>query len=209
MNDLTKQLQSKIIRSKEVVDLNQVYKRTVNNLTGGKARNFGNIGSIKRVSDNLASEIEEVSTNGLVDVAEAQLVKQGAGTKGAWVYGSADPDASAVEKVYTAFYRELRKEIEQKASPGIREVNQQLSELIPIMNSVIRRIPVAERNNAFSLTDVLSLGFGALNPSAFALAAVNKLSKSGRVGAFLAEKGERLAKRKIPKTRIGERIFGR
>lgn len=204
LDDLTKQLQERVNRTDVAVDLNDVYEKTIKDLIGNKSKNFGNINSTKRVLTNLQGEIEEVSTNGLVDLAESQAIKQAAGLKGSWVYGSADPDASAVEKVYTAFYRQLKEEIEKKAPAGVQEINKQISELIPIMNATIRRIPVAERNAVLSLTDVINLGVTAVHPSGAALLAINKLSKSGRVGNLLS-KLEAIK----PATNIGKRIFGR
>jgi hypothetical protein len=203
LNTLTQELQSKVKRTDVAVDLNDVYERTIKSLSGNKAGNFGNINSTKRVAQQLADEIEEATTNGLTDLAEAQTIKQAAGLKGSWVYGSADPDASAVEKVYTAFYRELKKEIENKAPAGVAELNKQISELIPVMNAIVRRIPVAERNALFSLTDVIGAGFSAVHPSGAALLAINKLSKSGRVGNLLSK-----IESKAPITNIGKRIFG-
>lgn len=203
LDDLTKQLQSKVKRTDVAVDLNDIYARTTKKLVGDKAKSFGNIAPIRRVLQNLQGEIDEVSGNGLVDLAESQVIKQSSGLKGSWVFGSADPDATAVERVYTAFYRELKEEIEKKAPAGVSQINQQISDLIPVMNAIIRRIPIAERNNVLSLTDVISLGMTAIHPSGAALLAVNKLSKSGRVGAFLAG-----VRPKEPTTKVGKRLFG-
>lgn len=203
LDDLTRQLQSRVKRTDVAVDLHDVYQRTTKKLVGDKAKNFGNIASTRRVLQNLENEIDEVSSSGLVDLAESQVVKQSAGLKGSWVFGSADPDATAVEKVYTAFYRELKEEIETKAPSGVKEINKQISELIPVMNAVIRRIPIAERNNVLSLTDVINLGVTAIHPSGAALLAINKLSKSGRFGSMLSKVNV-----KSPTTNIGKRIFG-
>ena len=203
LDELTRELQSKVNRTDVTIDLNEVYGRTIKDLIGNKAKSFGSLGGNRRILEQLQSEIDDVSGNGLVDLAESQTIKQAAGLKGSWVYGSADPDASAVEKVYTAFYHELKKEIENKAPAGVREINQQISKLIPVMNAVIRRIPVAERNNVFSLTDVISAGFGTVHPSGAVLMAVNKLSKSGRFGNLLSKVAS-----KTPVTNVGKRIFG-
>lgn len=203
LDSLTKQLQSKVNRTDVTVDLNEVYDRTVKKLAGDKAKNFGNIAGTKRVLQNLRGEIEEVSANGLTDLAETQTIKQAAGLKGSWVFGSADQDATSVEIIYTAFYRELKGEIEKKAPAGVAGINKDISDLIPIMNAIVRRIPIAERNALFSLTDLITAGFSVIHPSAAALLAVNKLSKSGRFGALLSK-----VKVKAPTTNIGKRIFG-
>lgn len=208
IKELSTQLSSKIKRSDATLDLNEVVEQTAKDILGGKTSNFGNNAAIRRVLTNLGSEVEEVSANGLVDLSEAQLVKQAAGKKGAWVFANPDPDATAIEKVYTAFYRNLRQKIEEKAPTGIREINKQLSELIPVQHAIIRRIPVAERNNAISLTDLISLGASAVNPWAITLFAGNRLSKSGRFGALLSDVGSKI-KSNPATTNIGKRVFGR
>lgn len=208
IKSLSSQLASKIKRSDAIVDLNEVMEQTTKEVLGNKVGNFGNNASIKRVITNLGGEIEEVSANGLVDLSEAQLVKQAAGKKGAWVFANPDPEATAVERVYTTFYRNLKKKIEEKAPVGIKEINAQLSELIPVQHAIIRRLPVAERNNVISLPDLISLGASAVNPWAITLFAANRLSKSGRFGALLSEVGPKIKSRQAT-TNIGKRVFGR
>lgn len=209
LQELSDELYSKIRAGDADVNLNDVYIRTAKQLqaSGDKLRNFGNVKSTKRVLDSLIDEIKEASPKGIVSLPDAQLVKQGAGLKGAWVFGSADPDASAVEKVYNAFYRELKKEIEKVAPAGVRQINKQISELIPISNAVIRRIPVAERNAVLSLGDLIGLATTALNPKGGALLIASRLSKSGSVGNAFTKLGQRISNVK-PKSGLGKRIFG-
>ena len=110
--------------------------------------------------------------------------------------------------IYTKFYRQLRQEIEKKAPEGIRSINKQISELIPISHAIIRRIPVAERNNVFSLTDIISGGLSFGNPKAVGLFIANRLTKSGQFAKLLGQFGEGLEK-VAPKSNIGQRVFGR
>ena len=82
-------------------------------------------------------------------------------------------------------YTKLRLGIEE-AAPEISVINKQLSELIPIENAIIRRIPVAERANIVSLSDVTSAIPGLIgNSSNWGLFLLNKLSKSGNVANVL------------------------
>jgi gas vesicle protein len=209
LQELTNQLNTKLqSRTDVVIDLNKVAQEATNNILKDKTKLFGNSAGIKRVLNNLANEIEDVSANGLVDLPEAQLIKQASGQKGAWVYGFVDPDAKATEMVYTKFYRALRQEIEKKAPEGIREINKQISELIPISHAVIRRIPVAAKNNVFSLTDIIAGGITLANPKALGLFAANRLTKSGQFGKLLSQFGENVSKI-TPKGNIGERVFGK
>lgn len=74
-----------------------------------------------------------------------------------------------------------------------------MSEIIPIQNAVLERIPVAAKNNPISLTDVISLtGALAGKPQALALTGVNLLSKSAKFGNLLQG-----ADKLVPKT-IGQ-----
>lgn len=208
MKSLVDELQTKIKSTDVPVNLKDVAEETLKKMVAeGKTKNFGNSASIKRVLDSLASEIDDVSANGLVSLPEAQVIKQAAGKKGAWVFGNTDPDATAVERVYTAFYQELKKQIEKIAPSGVREINRQISELIPISNALIRRIPVAARNNAMSLTDLITLGTTALNPAFAPVFIANKLAHSPRFGSMLAEFGQQVAEKGGPVTNLGKRIF--
>lgn len=209
ITELAQALSSKIKSTDAKIDIKQIAQKTKNELLKDKTRLFGNIAGSRRAVEALMGEVEEISTRGLLGLDEAQVVKQAAGQKGAWVFGNADPDARAIEKVYTAFYRNLRKEIEQKAPQGIREINKRLSDLIPIQNAIIRRIPVAERANIIGLPELVGLGGAFFSPYSLSIIAANKLAKSGLVGSVLARLGERIAKTTPPKTRVGERIFGR
>jgi hypothetical protein len=208
LSELTQQLRGKISRSDAVIDLNDVANKTAKAIIQDKGKSFGNLAGIQRTIKNLSDEIELYSKNGLVDLTEAQVVKQAAGKKGAWVYGFVEPDAKATEMVYSKFYRILKEEIEKKAPTGVKEINQQIKELIPISHAIIRRIPVAERNNTLSLTDIISGGFAIGNPKAIGLFALNRALKSGAVANLLAQTEKGLSKIK-PKSGLLQRIIGK
>lgn len=212
MNDLSTQLKSKLADSHIGVNLNNAVENTVKRLTGNKVTNFGDNTAITRVLNNLQDEVLNVAgKNGLVDLVDANVIKRGAGTKGSWVFGNPDPDARAVEKVYNTFYNELKTSIEnaanQSGQTGIKEINKQISELIPINNAVLRRIPVAERNNALGLGDLISLTGSILDPKALLLTGVNRLSKSAQVGNLLVKAGEAI-KNPSGGNSVKQRFFG-
>ena len=207
LSDLTQQLRGKINRSDAVVDLNDIADKTAKLIMSEKGKMFGNISATKNAIKRLADEIELYSKNGLVDLPEAQVIKQNVGKNGAWIYGFVDPDAKASEFVYSKFYRILKEEIEKKAPQGVKEINKQISDLIPISNAIIRRIPVAERNNTLSLTDIITGGFAIGNPKAIGLFALNRALKSGGVANFLAQTEQKLGGIK-PKSNILKRIIG-
>jgi hypothetical protein len=176
-------------------------------------KNFSEAGGVRRIYRNLVDDVKDVTDSTYrAGLYEANLIKQGAGTKGAWHY-LVSPDAKAMDIVYNAFYDKLKKEIERVGAEAgvknIKQLNKAMSELIPIKSAVIRRMPVADRNNLISLTDSI-LGLGAVfNPKAIALLGLSKLSKSGRFMSYLHTAGERLQGMR-PKNRsaLGERIFG-
>jgi hypothetical protein len=211
MNELASQLKNLSQASGDTVNLNNVYQQTEKQLLSeSTAKNFGQNARIKNILAELKSETNQVAPQGAVDLGTATDVKRAAGTMGSWVYGFADKDASATEAVYTKFYQNLKKAIEgTDVGPEVHAINQQLQELIPVHNAVIRRIPIAERQNAVSLTDVISLVETAAHPQVAPIALINKASKSGRVGDFLSTLGSKLQNVAPSATNIGKRIFGK
>jgi flagellin-specific chaperone FliS len=208
LNKLSQELNAKLAGSNQSLNLNDIYKETVDSLSGAKAKDFGNIAGTKRVLEALKNEIAEVAgPNGLVSIPEGQLVKQGAGTKGSWVFGSADPDATAIEKVYNTFYNKLKVAIEKNSPEGVKEINKQISEIIPITNAVIRRIPIENRASAISLNDSVALFGSIFSPKALALLGAGRLAKSGRFGNFLVNISDKL-KGAFTATGVGQRFIG-
>ena len=210
LNKLGEELQAKLKQNKDWqkanINLNNVYKETSKALLNKKyiGTNFGDIGSVKRILENqLLPEIkEQAGQRGVVGLLKATDIKRGAGTKGSWAYNRPEPDANAIEKVYTTFYNKLKIAIEKNAPQGVKEINKKMSDLIPISNAALRRLPVEQRNNIISLTDSIGLFSSMFDPRSLALIGANRLSKSGKFGQFLVNLAER-----TPKTGIGQRIF--
>lgn len=192
LNNMGAKLSNSLKSSDEVIDLNAVYKSTRARLLGKdvKAKRFGEIGSISSVLGQLKTEIKKAAgKSGQADLVKANFIKRGAGAKGAWVYGMVDKDAKATAKVYTTFYQELKTAIEQAGPKNIQAINKTISELIPVQNAILRRIPVAERNNLLSLTDTLGLFASIFDPKALAGTGLNSLLKSSKVGNWLYKAG--------------------
>lgn len=195
LSELSQQLDAKLTESTSKVDLNKVYENTAKKLGGNKLESFGSNTQLGNATEKLREEILAVAGDGQLDVKAANQVKRAAGHFGAWQFGVADPEAKARERVYNAFYNELKQEIEKQSPDGVKEINKQMSEIIPVMNALIRRIPVAERNNLVSLGDVITLTGASFNPSAGLLTLANLASKSGRVGNALSKAGDNIAER--------------
>lgn len=190
LDELSKQLNTKLGQSNAAIDLNEAYERTAKKLLGNKLESFGSNAQMEGAIEKLRNEILAVSgNNGLVSIPEAQLVKRASGHFGAWSFGVPTPEATASQKVYSAFYNELKTTIEKNSPEGVRQINQEISKLIPVMNALIRRIPVAERNATLSLTDIISLTGAAVDPRALSISLINLASKSGTVGAALGKVG--------------------
>lgn len=198
MNNITRQLNQKLAATNNTINMNDVYAATARQMTTDKTKTFGANKGVASALENLKGELDELGDVSGLKITDAQVVKQAAGSYGAWVYGVVDPDATSRQKVYNVFYRELRKAIEQNSPDGVQELNRQLSELIPVKNAVIRRIPVAARNNVLSLTDIISLSATAVDASALGAFAASRAVKSGAFGNFLANQGQRIQGGAIP-----------
>lgn len=204
INKLAQELKMELKNANAHVDLNKVYQETIDDAIASADKNFGDNEGILNVLERLKKEITGiVGGEGKADLLQATNIKRGAGTKGAWAFGRMEPDATATETVYTTFYNKLKTAIE-KAAPNakIAQINKQISELIPISNAALRRLPVEQRNNAISLTDSIGLFSSIFDPRSLALIGANRLSKSGKFGQFLVNVAERQ-----PKTSVGQRIF--
>ena len=183
--DLSNQLNSKLEASDASVDLAKVYEDTANSLSSNKIRGFGSNTAINGALEQLQNEVNALGRSE-VSIPEAQLVKQASGKMGAWQFGTIDPEATAREQVYNAFYRNLKTAIEDNSPAGVQGINKQLSELIPVQNAIIRRIPVADRNSALSLSDMVGLVGSVMNPKALAGLGISLAQKSGSVANLLS-----------------------
>ena len=201
LETLTSELKSKIPRGSAQVDLNELGYKVIQKFDKPSIKTAGMNKAMKTALDDFLEEVSLLSKEGKIDIADAQDVKRAFGAKGAWQWNIPRQDAEATERVYTYAYNVLKEEIEKKGLPGIRELNRAISELIPIEQAVIRRIPVDARNNAFSLGDLVAL---TREKGGTILYLLNRLAKSGKVGNTLMKAG------KTPVTRsgVGTSLFG-
>lgn len=195
MSAITKERNAKLASSGAQVDLENVYKETAKRLKGDKLKTFGANTGVAKALDDLKIEIDNVGTK--VSIPEADVVKRASGQYGAWTYGRPDADSSK-QAVYNVFYNELKKTIEDLSPEGVRELNKQLSELIPVQNAVIRRIPVAERNMPISLTDIIALSASTVDPSALGVLGITRAQKSGAFGNALFKGGKAISDKAVP-----------
>lgn len=182
LSDLTTQLNQKLKGSNETIDLKSMVDKTIKDLSSGsnKLKGFGSNTKISGALEQLKSEVSSLGEDAM-KIPDAQIIKQAAGHYGSWQFGRPDPEAKASETVYNTFYKNLKKEIEDKSPPGVQEINKKISELIPVSNALVKRIPVADRNSMLSLGDMISLTASVFDPKALGLSLINFASKSGSV----------------------------
>lgn len=193
MNSISSQLRDKLTASKATVDLTDVYDQTQRSLLSeNKLKSFGANAKIQSALDNLQNEVLSVSEGRPLSIPDAQVVKQAAGHFGAWQYGRPDPDSKASEIVFNTFYNKLKTAIEDNSPEGVKELNQQLSKLIPVSNAVIRRLPVAERNAIISLPEWISLVGATAHPGALGMTGLSLMSRSGAAGNVMSKAGSAL-----------------
>ena len=79
---------------------------------------------------------------------------------GSWAYGRGDRDANVKELVANTLYSKLRAAIEQSLGPQgaeVKALNRQMQDLIPVKHAMMARLPVEQRNQVFSLTDIAAM----------------------------------------------------
>lgn len=195
----SKELKTVLSDADGKVDLNNVLDRTKQRLAGQTAQNVGVNKAIQNELTNLGEEIKIISEKP-VNLLAANTVKQGAGQLGAWAYGKPEFDAQAKEIVYNTFYYELKTAIEKTSqSPQVAILNKEIQEILSITNAALRRLPVAERNQIFGLTEAVGAAMGTIDPRSFAIVGASIAQKSGKAGQALVDFGEFLKKSgKIP-----------
>lgn len=209
MDDLQKQLNDRLGNGNPV-RLIDVLDDTQKELLGAsKVKSFGSNtsieGAIKQLGDEISAVVDDV---GEVPLKDAQMVKRAAGHLGAWQFGARDPDSTAREKVYNVFYTKLKEAIEKSSPEGVKEINKEMGDLIPVMNALIRRIPVADRNNILSLSDIVALTGSAFEPRTLGVYIMNLMSKSGTFGNMLSKTGEQVQKGLPQVTGNAARVLG-
>jgi len=193
ITDLSGQLQGLLKETDAKIDIADLLANVESNISKSPEKNLFTTKESKKVLDDFFDRILEFNPSGQADLLSAQQLKRTVGTRGAWLNGSKEEGADAAEAVYNLLYTEFKEAIEKAAPEGVREINKQLSEILPIEQAIISRIPVAQRQDVFSLTDIVSLAAG---PKGIGLAALNKLSKSPVAGGKAFRKGEKLLKSK-------------
>jgi len=181
--------------SKGGVSLNQVAQDTVDAFKGNPQAQKAVQRIFEHVEFGMNSHgLTPGQGSGVLNLADANVAKQAVGDLGAWMHnmqGATVSDAGetmVLQKVANKFYDILKNAIEANAVGPVKAINKDLSDLMAIRQAVIRRIPVAERQNIFSLTDNINM-----SAHTFGLGIANKLLQSGRVANALVGVGQGVA----------------
>lgn len=185
LKDLRQQATALRSGTTEVVNLSDIVKQTADDIANNKIGGFGVNRKMENAFADFVKELEYISPNGKLTVPQAQEVKEALGTFGSWLYGAKDLDATAQERVANILYSKVKTAIEKNSPKELGEINKQMSEIIPIKNAAIRRLPIEERNNTIGLGDIISAGVALQNPTGWGLMIANQLQKSGKFAQAL------------------------
>lgn len=159
------------------------------------------IAKIDQQLEGLKKDFAESYPDGKINILDAQLEKQFVGKKGDWLSNAGkiggNPEAALGAQAHNALYDALKQLIENKGSPGIKELNKQLSEMIPMERAASKQVLINSRKNPISLDDYIgglavagSAAHGNLLPAA--LTAANVVSKSPNVAKLLSKTAKAL-----------------
>lgn len=181
------------------VDIPNVLQGLINKFKKDGVKNLGSRKSIEKTIDSIEKELDSILPawrEQPVNFSEAIDIKRAAGLNASFLSGQIKQGLTADEKVWNNFYRILQKETEKIAEKSgntrFKQVNKALTELIPIEQAVLRRIPVAERNNLISLPDLIAGVSAFADPKALSVGIINRLLRSGTVAKGLIKAGKKI-----------------
>jgi hypothetical protein len=111
--------------------------------------------AIKKSLASLRKEFDAAYPDGKINLLDAQAEKQVIGKKGDWLARSGEisgnPEAAISSQAHNTLYDALKVNVENKGAPGIRELNKQLSEMIPMERAASKQMLVENRKNLIPL----------------------------------------------------------
>lgn len=199
ITELSTELKSRIQQGADEgarVNAFDLIDQTINKVKGEGIKNLNKNKAINQLNA-LKEEISMTNPDGILDLADAQDFKRSVGAEGSWYESKwgrqVDPDANAKQKAYSELYHSIKNDIELKAPEGIKEINKQLSELIPIENTALKRLYVSQRNEMIPLKDMIGLATAAATgPKGWLLYGANKALNSPVTGSGAYRLGESL-----------------
>lgn len=119
---------------------------------------------------NLVDDLKNkytIAYGDIVDAPTAMKIRTKIGEKTAFVGRrdakgvTVDPNADWKEEVYNSVYGSLKNELHNKVGNELKAINQAQSEIIPVRQVALRRMPIAKSNNRLGLMDALAFTGGA------------------------------------------------
>lgn len=162
-------------------------------------KNLGSKTSIDNTIETIQKELDQILPSWRkesVSFSDAVDAKRAAGLNSAFLHGQIPQGLTAADRVWNDLYKILQHETERAAEgTPFKDLNTKISELIPIEQAIIRRIPVADRNNLLSLPDIIAGVATVSNPKALTVGILNHALKSGFVAKNLVKAGKFLIKK--------------
>lgn len=161
LDDLYNKAKQIAMESGEVFDVEEIFDASKGKLTA-KANPERYTDQIDFL-DKLKKDYVE-AFGPTVDAADAMKIRTKIGEGAAFVGRETggvkvDPDATWKEDVYNSVYEDLKNTLHGRLGGELKEINKAQSEIIPIKSVATRRIPTAESNQRFGLSDI---GMGAI-----------------------------------------------
>lgn len=192
------QLNEIIAQKKEVptINLGTAIQELKNTFAGKGFKTLGQKTSVNKTIKTIENELTAINPNWkseVVNFGDAIDAKRASGLNASFLKGQIKTGLTAEEKVWNNLYKILQRETE-KAAKGteFEKINKEISDIIPIEQAMIKRIPVEQRNSIISLTDMISFGLSTIEPRALALGVLNRITKSGTVASGLIKVGKKL-----------------
>jgi hypothetical protein len=181
-----------------IPELVDAYVQQVKSTEGENPDYWEVIDDLDKQAEKIKNRAKTISPDGTLNLLQAQKFKQNLGKRGQWrqkaeARGLPLSSKQNVESIVSErVYGNLNDAITKAAPEGVRQVNQDLSELIPMRQALEHRAIVAGRNNSLSLGDLGAWIATVANPKLWPIVVANYASKSGTVAAKIYRLGERL-----------------
>lgn len=154
------------------------------------------VNDIDEIAADFKARAQAANGTGSLDLLQGHNFKKYMGHEGAWqgIAQSKGIPLTAKEtsrsKIAEEIYHRLNDAIDEAAPNGIKDLNRQISEIIPANQAAGWRQIVEGRGNAVSLSDVVGMTATAINPKVWPIVALNRATKSGTVASKIYRLGE-------------------
>ncbi len=170
-----------------VEELEEQYAKKENKKLGSIAGKSSELEAIKKELALKYGDDWKTKDIGFMDVIDD---KRSAGIQGVWNHDPMKKITGPAEQVWNDFYSKLKVVLEKNSPKEFGQINQAITELIPIEQAYIRAMRRMDKNNVFSIYDFIgATGAFSYNPSALAIPLIHRVFKSPRVANILMKTG--------------------